>query len=111
MSTESFQLMRWVKLARKKGIPYFEPPVLLEPTPIESIKYTKKSMYRAILPIETTRQLEKSKAIEFGRYWRDSFQWDLVSKQVAEVKMRIEDRYASARKKSRIWQDALKSDI
>jgi hypothetical protein len=37
MSTESFQLMRWVKLARKKGIPYFQPPVLLEPIPIESI--------------------------------------------------------------------------
>jgi hypothetical protein len=53
-------------------------------------------------------QVEKEK---FGRYWRDSFHWDLVSKQVVEVKMRIEDRYANSRKKFRIWQDALKSDI
>jgi hypothetical protein len=51
------------------------------------------------------------KAFGLGRNWRESFHWDLVSRRVAEVKMQIEDKHASSRKKFRIWQGALKSDI
>jgi hypothetical protein len=107
MSTESFQLMRWVKLARKKGIPYFEPPVSLDPVPLESIKCPKHPMLK-LTPIDATREVEKKK---FGSYWNDCFHWDLVSKRVIEVKMQIEDRCASSRKIFHIWQDSLKSDV
>jgi hypothetical protein len=98
MSTESFQLMRWVKLARQKGIPYFDPPVSLEPALIAFIRYMKQPM-RELTPVINPSDIEKKR---FGKYWDDSFHWDLVSKRVAEVKMPVEDRYAPSRKKFQI---------
>jgi hypothetical protein len=50
MATENFKLKRWVKRARKKGIRYFEPPVNLEPSPIESINCAVMPL-RALAPM------------------------------------------------------------
>jgi hypothetical protein len=47
----------------------------------------------------------------FGAYWDDNFQWDLVSRGVAEVRMQIEDCRVPAREKLRIWKEALKSQL
>jgi hypothetical protein len=47
----------------------------------------------------------------FGKYWEDSFHWDLVSRGVAETRMKIEDDQAPSWEKRRIWQEALNSQL
>jgi hypothetical protein len=41
METDDFKKMRWVKSARKKGIPYFEAPPALEPIAVPTIDREK----------------------------------------------------------------------
>jgi hypothetical protein len=52
-------------------------------------------------PIAAARGAEKKK---FGKCWDDSFQWDLVSKRVAEVRMQIEDPMTNSSKKIQAWR-------
>jgi hypothetical protein len=39
MTSEQFKLITWVKLAREKGIPYFDPVLPLEPVQSETIDH------------------------------------------------------------------------
>jgi hypothetical protein len=107
MSSESLQTMRWVKLARKKEIPYFEPPADLKPFPIESITCPTIPLL-VLAPMERPGEADKRR---FGAYWDDNFQWDLVSKGVGEARMRMENCCVPSREKLRIWREALKSQL
>jgi hypothetical protein len=64
--------MRWVKLARMKGIPYFEPRLSLDPIPVVSISCPKIPLLK-LAPLDMSREVEKRK---FGKYWAESFHWE-----------------------------------
>jgi hypothetical protein len=70
MNTPGFKLMRWVKLTRKKGIPYFEDPPILEAIPIHSIDYK---------PLPMLIHPPKDMFMQ-GKIWTDDLQWDLASR-------------------------------
>jgi hypothetical protein len=107
LSKEDHRLIKWVKLARMKGIPYFEPPVDLEALPVESIEYP-------VIPLLTLTPMVnpiEAEIKKFGKYWEDNFHWDLVSRGVAEVRMKIEDCQTPSWEKLRIWREALGSQL
>jgi hypothetical protein len=107
MSTENFKLIRWVKLARKKGVPYFDPPVKLDPGPIESINCP-------VIPLSVLRPKADPNEVEkmrFGKYWDESFTWDLVSKKIAEVRMFIEDPRSNSSQKTQFWKKIMESEF
>jgi hypothetical protein len=99
--------MKWVKLARKKEIPYFDPLEPLKPPPIESIKCPIQPML-TLAPMIDPIEAEIKR---FGKYWEDNFHWDLVSKQVAEVRMQIENPRMISRQRAVIWQKAQDLEI
>jgi hypothetical protein len=107
MASESFKLNTWVKLARKKRIPYFEPPVVLDPGPLESINCEALPL----LEVEPEVDPFDAEIKKFGRYWDDRFRWDLASRNVAEVKMKVEDPNTPSKEKFRIWREALKGEF
>jgi hypothetical protein len=51
MNSEEFKKMRWVKLARKKGIPYFEDLPTLDPTPTLAIECEEVKLVTIRSPI------------------------------------------------------------
>jgi hypothetical protein len=130
MSTDEFKKMKWAKLARKKGIPYFDPPVSLEPSPIAEIKaepmklmsgqfsgqsstnsvsepqVTSTSSFRFVTSQESP--LERDKRF-IGRDWKEDYTWDLVSREVALTWSNIK-RFGGddPRKAQVIWFKALK---
>jgi hypothetical protein len=106
-SSEHFKLNTWVKLARKKGIPYFEPPVKIDPGPIESIEYSVLKPF-SLCPQADTFAVEKAR---LGKYWDDSFKWDLVSRKVAEVRKTIEDPRSNSSQKTQYWKSIMGTEF
>jgi hypothetical protein len=90
-----------------KDIPYFEPPVSLEPLPMESINCPVQPM----LTLEPMTNPIEAEIKRFGKYWDDNFHWDLVSRQVAEVSMQMEDPTANSTRKLEIWKEAQELEI
>jgi hypothetical protein len=80
MNTDEFKKMKWVKLARKKGIPCFEVPPSLTPTPLESIEVPKAAWVntRRMLPVQRF-QTEKE---QLGSLWKEEYEWNLVEREV-----------------------------
>jgi hypothetical protein len=96
-----------VKLARKKGIPYFEPPIDLNSVPLEVIECP-------VIPLLTLKPMANPMEAEikrFGKYWDDNFQWDLVSKRVAEVRMSIEDPKKNSSQKTQYWKTIMNTEF
>jgi hypothetical protein len=87
MDSEEFKRMRWVKLARKKGIPYFEEPSSPKAFPIPSIKSTP--VWMTGHPTNERREEEGKIRGSFGSRRKDSFQWDLISREVDQARTRV----------------------
>jgi hypothetical protein len=83
MDCKELKRMIWVKLARKKGIPYFEEPLILEAWPTESIENTPPQLLH--LPNKPIRTEDRRSMLPIGARWKDSFHWDMVSKEVELV--------------------------
>jgi hypothetical protein len=83
LSSHKHHRLKQAKLAEMIDTPLVDPPVSLEPIPIESISCPVVPLLEPpprVDPLEEERK-------RFGKYWDESFQWDLISKRVAEVKM------------------------
>jgi hypothetical protein len=74
--------MRWVKLARKKGIPYFEPPTSLEPVPLEEIKCERMVPTPLLSKQWEDPEMKKDRRL-LASEWEESYTWDYTMRKVA----------------------------
>jgi hypothetical protein len=81
MNSDEFKKMRWVKLARKKGIPYFDEPSTLSPFPIESIDSTPMKMVEIGKQLDNPQRTKDQTLLMWD--WKEEYAWDLVSREVA----------------------------
>jgi hypothetical protein len=107
MSTEEFKKMRWVKLARKKGIPYFEEPATLQPTPTLSIECEPTKTISTSPDKFFDKKLSEDRAW-LGKEWKEEYTWDLVSREVALVWNDVRSYEKSvSRKVQMVWKKGL----
>jgi hypothetical protein len=66
MDSEEFKRMRWAKLARKRGIPYFEEPTTLETVPIDSIEIPQVQLLQHEIKVFRTED-QRSRLISGSR--------------------------------------------
>jgi hypothetical protein len=109
MDSEESKRMRWVKSARKKGIPYFEEPAQLKAFPILSIKSTPIGTLEH--PSDERREKDEKLIESFGSRWKDSFQWDQVSREVEQARSRVMARDLNPRERTLIWREVLESEL
>jgi hypothetical protein len=88
MNSEEFKKMTWVKLARQKGIPYFEDFPTLDPVPLSSIECVPVKMIAFRPFIEIDKQLIEDMSWT-GKDWKEEYRWDPVAREVAVVRVKI----------------------
>jgi hypothetical protein len=109
MNSEEFKKMRWVKLARKKGIPYFEEFPTLNPFPLESIKCDLIELTPIVKRADRNPQLARDKLTLLGD-WKEDYMWDLVSREVALAWHQIRSfGWFDPRKVKAIWRELLRT--
>jgi hypothetical protein len=101
--------MRWVKLARKKGIPYFEDLPTLEPNLLPAIECEQLQLITIdSVPFEE-EQLVKDREALGKDYWREEFTWNLEAWEVALAQSRVfKGAGPDPRKMQKLWQEELR---
>jgi hypothetical protein len=111
MESEEFKKMRWVKLARKKGIPYFDDLPTLDPVPIESIECKPVKMCQLNSDPWEDPDIRKDRLL-LAKEWDESYVWDYSTRKVAVSWYSIRKNGGiNPRLLKQVWNDAICEEI